>query len=83
MPAHPHAFQAASIAGDVNSPSPQVSLTRSANATAYVADSSQNIVQLAQSAINLKGNSQAHNNMQPYLTLNFCIALQGVFPPRT
>ena len=26
--------------------------------------------------------SLPHNNMQPYLTLNFCIALQGVFPPR-
>jgi microcystin-dependent protein len=26
------------------------------------------------------GGSQAHNNMQPYLTLNFCIALQGIFP---
>jgi microcystin-dependent protein len=24
-----------------------------------------------------------HNNLQPYLTLNWCIALQGVFPPRT
>lgn len=29
------------------------------------------------------GNAFPHNNMQPYLTLNFCIALQGVFPPRT
>lgn len=29
------------------------------------------------------GGSQPHNNMQPYLTMNFCIALQGVFPPRT
>jgi microcystin-dependent protein len=29
------------------------------------------------------GGSQAHNNMQPYLTLNFCIALQGIFPSRT
>jgi microcystin-dependent protein len=28
------------------------------------------------------GSSQPHNNMQPYLTLSFCIALQGVFPPR-
>jgi microcystin-dependent protein len=28
------------------------------------------------------GNDQAHNNMQPYLAVNFCIALQGVFPPR-
>jgi microcystin-dependent protein len=30
----------------------------------------------------ITGGSQPHNNMQPYLTLNFCIALQGVFPPR-
>ncbi len=29
------------------------------------------------------GGSQPHNNMMPYLTFNFCIALQGVFPPRT
>jgi microcystin-dependent protein len=28
------------------------------------------------------GGGQPHNNMQPCLTLNFCIALQGVFPPR-
>jgi microcystin-dependent protein len=29
------------------------------------------------------GGDQPHNNMSPYLTLNFCIALQGVYPPRT
>ena len=29
------------------------------------------------------GNSLPHNNMQPYLTLNFCIALQGIYPPRS
>lgn len=29
------------------------------------------------------GGDQPHNNMQPYLTFYFCIALQGVFPPRT
>lgn len=29
------------------------------------------------------GGSQAHNNMMPYLTLNFCIALQGIFPSQT
>jgi len=28
------------------------------------------------------GGDQPHNNLQPYLTFNFCIALQGVFPPR-
>jgi microcystin-dependent protein len=34
-------------------------------------------------ALTPTGGSLPHNNMQPYLTLNFCIALQGIFPPRT
>ena len=33
-------------------------------------------------ATSVAGSSQPHNNMMPYLTLNFCIALQGVFPAR-
>ena len=33
--------------------------------------------------LGLTGGGQPHNNMQPYLTLSFCIALQGVYPPRT
>ena len=37
---------------------------------------------LAPTAIIPAGSSLPHNNMQPYLTLNFCIALQGVFPAR-
>jgi microcystin-dependent protein len=35
------------------------------------------------SAIGITGGSQPHDNMQPYLTLNFCIALTGVFPARS
>ena len=41
------------------------------------------LVQLSQNALTPAGGSQPHNNLQPYLTLNFCIALQGVYPPRT
>ena len=37
---------------------------------------------LAPSAITNNGGSQPHNNMQPYLVLNFIIALQGIFPSR-
>jgi microcystin-dependent protein len=37
---------------------------------------------LSPSTIGATGGSQPHDNMQPYLTLNFCIALQGVFPAR-
>jgi microcystin-dependent protein len=35
------------------------------------------------SMISIAGGSLPHNNMMPYLTLNYCIALQGVYPPRT
>jgi microcystin-dependent protein len=38
--------------------------------------------QLSPAATGFAGSSLPHNNMQPYLTLNFCIAMQGVFPPR-
>lgn len=38
---------------------------------------------LSDNALAPAGGDQPHNNMQPYLTLNFCIALQGIFPPRT
>jgi microcystin-dependent protein len=33
-------------------------------------------------ALAVAGGSQPHNNMQPYLGFNFCIALQGIYPPR-
>lgn len=82
MPSHQHAFSAASTAGDTNAPDPGVSLARSHNASAYQSNTTQNLVQLNYQAISLTGGSLPHNNMMPYLTLNFCIALQGVFPPR-
>jgi len=37
---------------------------------------------MAPQALTLAGGSLPHNNLQPYLTLNFCIALQGIFPQR-
>jgi microcystin-dependent protein len=39
-------------------------------------------VALSPTAVTNTGGSQPHNNLQPYLTLNFCIALQGIFPSR-
>ena len=40
------------------------------------------LVQMAFNALAPAGGSLPHNNMQPYLTLNYCIALQGIFPQR-
>jgi microcystin-dependent protein len=39
-------------------------------------------VQMRNDVLGLAGGSLPHNNMQPYLTLSFCIALQGIFPQR-
>lgn len=59
------------------------SFARGSAMTPYLAPAGAPLVSMSDSAIAPTGGDQPHNNMQPYLTLNFCIALQGVFPPRT
>jgi microcystin-dependent protein len=81
MPAHTHATHADVVdVADTNVPSTNASFAQSSGGTLY--QSSAN-TQLAEQALAGAGGSQPHNNLQPYLTLNFCIALQGVYPPRT
>jgi len=80
MPAHSHAPRAVNDVGDANTPA-GLSMSRSSGAAVYnMAASPQ--VRMSNLAIAPVGGSQPHNNMQPYLTLLFIIALQGVFPPR-
>jgi len=81
MPVHNHFVQGNFNPGDVFTPDPAVPLTNSSPANAYVSGTA-NLAMMAPNAISISGGSLPHNNMQPYLTLNFCIALQGVFPPR-
>jgi microcystin-dependent protein len=82
MPIHTHAMRDHDIdLGELNAPANNRSLAKSANATAYTAAA--NLLTMAAQALPPAGGSLPHNNMQPYLALNFCIALQGVFPPRT
>jgi microcystin-dependent protein len=57
-------------------------LANSANQNAYQSNTSANLVTMAPQTLPPAGGGLPHNNMQPYLTLNFCIALQGVFPQR-
>jgi microcystin-dependent protein len=82
MPAHSHAFQASGQPGEDPAPSPSEALARSVGANLYQT-SGASPVQLAPAALSPAGGDQPHNNMQPYLTFNFNIALQGVYPPRT
>jgi microcystin-dependent protein len=59
------------------------SLSKVSGATPYLTPAGAPLVAMAGQALAPAGGDQPHNNMQPYLTLNFCIALQGVYPPRT
>jgi microcystin-dependent protein len=81
MPFHTHGMMGFGTLADLKEPQDGAVLTRSQNGDIYNATAT-NIVQLAPQALTPAGGSLPHNNMMPYLTLNFCIALQGVFPPR-
>jgi microcystin-dependent protein len=82
MPVHTHALNTTPVASLVAVPGPTVALGRSRGLNAYQSNSTQNLATLSPNAISTAGGSQPHNNLQPYLVLNFCIALQGIFPPR-
>jgi microcystin-dependent protein len=83
IPSHPHSLMATGQPGEDPAPGPTEAIARSTGANLYQSNAGQSVVQLAPTAAGLAGNDQPHNNMQPYLTLNFNIALQGVYPPRT
>ena len=84
IPSHIHFMRAHNLdQADHQIPSPTTSIAQSANGSAYQSTTNSNLTQLAAQTIAPAGGNQPHNNLQPYLTLNFCIALQGVFPPRT
>jgi microcystin-dependent protein len=83
MPAHTHTVRNADQfdVGDSSVPTGNI-LARSTDGNAYIAGGIPNPTQLNFESLSVVGASFPHNNMQPYLTFYFNIALQGVFPPR-
>jgi microcystin-dependent protein len=81
IPSHSHGLFSSNQAGNSAGPAPDRALAGTTGANAY--QSAVNLVAMSDNTITPAGGDQPHNNLQPYLTLNFCIALQGVFPPRT
>ncbi|MDU8362828.1 phage tail protein, partial [Pseudomonas syringae group sp. J309-1] len=78
MPQHPHIFQ-----GTTN-PAANAVLTNNLMAqSANLYTTPSNLTTLVGSTVGNAGASQPPENMQPYLTLSFCIALQGIFPSQT
>jgi microcystin-dependent protein len=80
IPVHQHSLRAAPDPADVAVPNANAALAPSDGGKAY--DSGTPDVQLASAAIAPVGGAQPHNNLMPSMTFTFCIALQGVFPPR-
>lgn len=81
LPAHTHVLTATSAIGNAVNPRPQNSsgtLLARDPGNAYAATS--NFTALNTGSVSNVGGGQAHLNMQPFLTLSFCIALQGQFP---
>jgi microcystin-dependent protein len=82
MPTHNHLLQAANSDGIDQSPTAEM-YAGGVGGIATYANAGGATTTLSPQAIVPQGASFPHNNLQPYLTLNFCIALQGVYPPRT
>ena len=81
MPAHTHTVNALTALSTTTTPTSGTALGRSVNGNAY-ADTASGTQTFAPESLPPAGGSLPHNNLQPYLTLNYIIALQGVFPAR-
>jgi microcystin-dependent protein len=84
IPAHSHQLLAANT--DATSSTPEQQLVASGQGGVKLfgeAPAPGSSVMLATQMAAPAGGSQPHNNMMPYLTVSFCIALQGIYPPRS
>lgn len=84
IPAHTHSAVAASGTGTHTAIPDATTYLSTATAGNAAYDSTAPLINapFAANAISITGGSLPHENMQPYLALNFCIAIQGVFPSR-
>ncbi|MCE7065177.1 phage tail protein [Dyadobacter sp. CY326] len=79
IPQHGHTIGLTPQPGEISDPSGHT-IARSVGGAVFQPGSPN--VNMSASSIGPAGDSQPHNNMQPYLTTYFCLALQGVFPMR-
>lgn len=75
LPTHTHVFSGSQT--NANAPTPGNSVFGTSN---NMYSAATNLTSINSQTIANTGGSQAHLNMQPFLTLSFCIALQGIFP---
>jgi len=86
IPAHTHTLQAAAAVGTTGTPTGATAaqpVDQVGDVYGPAAGAVTGPTTMAPQAISNAGGNLPHNNMQPYLVLNFCIALQGIFPSQT
>jgi microcystin-dependent protein len=82
MPLHSHNLQGNATKNGLNpTPAPDQILAKSQGGNVYT-QTTNPPTQMNPQTLSVSGSSFPHNNMMPTLTLNFCIAMQGVFPAR-
>ncbi|MGR3276434.1 phage tail protein [Acaryochloris marina NIES-2412] len=82
MPSHTHGFQVTQENASEENLNDQAQLARSRNGILYQSNTS-GLVAMSNQALGSTGGSQAHNNLQPLLAINFIIALVGLYPARS
>jgi microcystin-dependent protein len=80
MPIHNHQIQASASSGDYPAPRSDTALAVNPGANQFQNTVSSGLAAMDPNSLAQAGGDLPHNNMMPYLTLTFCIALQGVFP---
>lgn len=82
IPAHNHVLRADDAPATQGVPATGRVLAASLGGQAYAPPAQSTLQPASDAMVAAAGGDQPHNNLQPYLTFYFCIALQGVFPPR-
>jgi len=80
MAAHTHVVQADAKLGNANAFNPANAYPADTSPVLAYSSGSSNMVAMSPAMVGSLGGGQPHENRQPFLTLNYCIALQGVFP---
>ncbi|MEO6732653.1 MAG: tail fiber protein [Ferruginibacter sp.] len=80
IPAHTHTLNAVSNAGDIATPAGAYLANTGALDKEYKATGT--VVAMNTNAVGITGGGQPHNNLPPYLVINFYIAMEGIFPSR-
>jgi microcystin-dependent protein len=83
IPSHNHLVNCVAESGDRQGPGGNIWAAEAAGVTNVYSDATPNATTMGNNAIGLTGGSQPHENRQPFLVINFCICMFGIFPSRS